>query len=215
MKSCIIPNACHVVIAHLRASVGVKSLVRVTNEGQAGGIFVVAGLCSLSSVRSARVVLVNLIDGEVGCVDVRVQLRLKRCSDPTQRMPVNTTEEGMLLDFASASNAAETMFGIADQARRTLVSYESWQDSTLENSPPNKVFCLRTQLLVWREVQVARPVNNLAVCVVRLFSAERRPADEALKHDCTDGPPIAPEIVSLSTKDLRRYVVGSTHSRVC
>jgi hypothetical protein len=129
-------------------------------------------------------------------------------------MPVNATEERMLLDFASACNAAEAVFGIADQARRTLVSYESGQDSTLENSPPDKVFCLRTKLLVWRKVQVARPVNNLAVCVVGFLSTERRPADKALEHDCANGPPIAAEVVSLSTKDLRRYVVGSTHGRV-
>jgi hypothetical protein len=69
--------------AHLRTSVGVESLVCVTDEGQAGGVFVVARLCSLSSVRRACVVLVDLIDGEIGRVDVRVQLGLKRRSDPT------------------------------------------------------------------------------------------------------------------------------------
>jgi hypothetical protein len=114
IKSHIIPNACHVVRTHLRTSVGVKSLVRVTDKGQACGIFVVARLCSLSPVCSGSVVLVNLIDGEVGSVDVRVQLGLEWRSDPTQRMPVDATEEGVLLDFASASNAAEAMFRVTD-----------------------------------------------------------------------------------------------------
>jgi hypothetical protein len=203
------------VSTQLRSSVRVETLVRVADEGQACSILVFARLCSLSPVRSAGVVLVDLINGEVSGVDVRVQLGLKGRPDPAQRLPVDATEEGVLLDFASATNAAEAMFRVTDQARRRVVSNESWQDSTLEYSPPNKVFCFRSQLLVWRKVQISWPVNNLAVCVVRLFSAKRRPADEALEHDCANGPPIAAEVVSLSAKDLRRYVVGSTHSRVC
>jgi hypothetical protein len=33
-------------------------------------------------------------------------------------MPINATEEGMLLDLAGATDAAETMFGITNQAKK-------------------------------------------------------------------------------------------------
>jgi hypothetical protein len=105
------------VYVHLRSSVGIKPLVRVTNERQARSILVIAGLCGLSSVRSAVVVLVNLVNGEVLRVDVRLQLRFKWRSDPSQGMPINATEEGMLLDLAGATDAAETMFGVTNQAK--------------------------------------------------------------------------------------------------
>jgi hypothetical protein len=120
----------------------------------------------------------------------------------------------MLLNLASATNTAEAVFGIADQAREGLLGTSHEETAHWGNSPPDKVFSLCAQLLVWREVEVTRPVDNLAVCVVRLFSAERRPADEALEHDRADRPPIAAKVVSLPAEDLRRYVVGSTHGRV-
>ena len=71
-----------------------------------------------------------------------------------------------------------------------------------------------SQLLIWWEVEVARPVHNFPVRIVRLFSAEWWPADQALKHDRADTPPITPEIVALAAKDLRRDVIRSTNSRV-
>lgn len=81
-------------------------------------------------------------------------------------------------------------------------------------SPPDEVLGLGTKLLVGREVEVAGPVYDLAVGVVRLLSAERRPADKALEHDGTDGPPIAAVVVTLSTEDLGSDVVGCTDSGV-
>jgi hypothetical protein len=199
---------------HLGSSVGVEALVRVADERQACRIVVVASLCSLSPICSAGVVLVDFINGEIGSIDVRVQLWLERCPNPTQSMPVNAAEEGMLLDLASATNAAKAIVGIADQARKKVCQLRVMARQHTRNSPPNEVFCLGTQLLVWWEMQVSWPVNNLTVCVVWLFGAERRPADKALEHDGAHGPPIAAEVVSLSTEDLWRYVVGSTHSRV-
>ena len=63
-------------------------------------------------------------------------------------------------------------------------------------------------------MQVAGPVDNLAVCVVGLFGAERGPADETLEHDGSDRPPIAAIVVTLTAEDLRGNVVGSTNCRV-
>jgi hypothetical protein len=56
----------------LRSPVRVEALVRVPNEGQARRILVLISLCSLSPVRSAGVVLVNLVNGEVLRVDIRL-----------------------------------------------------------------------------------------------------------------------------------------------
>jgi hypothetical protein len=79
-------------------------------------------------MRTARVVLVNLVNREILSVDVGRQLGLKRRPNPTQRIPVDAAEEGVLLEFAGATETAEAVFGIADQAR-CIVSHESWVDS--------------------------------------------------------------------------------------
>lgn len=63
-------------------------------------------------------------------------------------------------------------------------------------------------------MQVTRPVDNLAVRVVWLLSAERRPADQTLEHDCAYRPPITAVVVTLTAEDLRRDVVGCTDGRV-
>ena len=76
--------------------------------------------------------------------------------------------------------------------------------------PSNKVLGFGTELLVRREMQVTRPVDNLAVSVVRLLGAERWPADQTLEHDCTHRPPITAVVVTLAAEDLRRNVVGRT-----
>ena len=47
-----------------------------------------------------------------------------------------------------------------------------------------------------------------------LLGAERRPADETLKHDGTNRPPIAAKVGSLAAEDLWRNVVGCTDSGV-
>jgi hypothetical protein len=63
-------------------------------------------------------------------------------------------------------------------------------------------------------VQVAGPVDNLAVCVVGLFGAEWGPADKTLEHDGSDRPPIAAIVVTLAAEDFRSNVVGGTNCRV-
>jgi hypothetical protein len=77
------------------------------------------------------------------------------------------------------------------------------------------VLGILAQLLVWWEVQVARPVDDLAVGLVVVLGAERGPADQALEHDGSDTPPITSEIVALAGKDLGGDVIWSTDSGVC
>lgn len=81
--------------------------------------------------------------------------------------------------------------------------------------PSDKVFSLGANLLVWWEVQVPAPVDNLAIRVRWLLCAEWRPADETLKHDGAHGPPITSVIVAFARKDFGRNVVGCADSAVC
>jgi hypothetical protein len=111
----------------LRTPVRVEAFVRVSDEWQARRVLVLASLCGLSPVRSTGVVLVNLVNGEILRIDVRLQLGLKRRTDATKRMPVDATEEGMLLDFAGATKAAQAIVGIAYQAREGLLATSQGQ----------------------------------------------------------------------------------------
>ena len=73
--------------------------------------------------------------------------------------------------------------------------------------PSNEMLRLRSELLVGREVQVTRPVNDLPIRIVRLLRAERWPADQALEHDRSNTPPITPEVVTLPGEDFRSNVI--------
>lgn len=55
------------------------------------------------------------------------------------------------------------------------------------------------------------PIDDLAVGLVGVLSAEGRPADEALEHDGSDRPPIAAEGVALASENLRGDVVWSSN----
>lgn len=66
--------------------------------------------------------LVDLIDGEVLRVDVGLQLRLERCPDLAESIPLHAPEEGVLLDFVRSTNTAETVFGIADETISSWIS---------------------------------------------------------------------------------------------
>lgn len=73
---------------------------------------------------------------------------------------------------------------------------------------------LRPQGLLGREVEMTRPLDDLAVGVVRLLSAEWWPADETFEHDRSHGPPVAGEVVTPTGEDFGGDVVGSTHGGV-
>lgn len=80
--------------------------------------------------------------------------------------------------------------------------------------PSHEVLGVTAELLVWREMQVPRPIHNLAVRIMSLLRAERWPPNQALKHDRAQTPPIATKIVALSAKDLRCDVVWRTDGGV-
>lgn len=58
------------------------------------------------------------------------------------------------------------------------------------------------------------PVDDLPVGVMGVFGTKGRPADQALEHDSSHGPPVTAKGVALSIEDLRSDVVGSTNGRV-
>ena len=58
------------------------------------------------------------------------------------------------------------------------------------------------------------PIDNLSVGVMGILGAEGRPANQALKHDRSDGPPITAKGVALTSEDLGGDVVGGTNSGV-
>jgi hypothetical protein len=101
---------------HLRPPECIKPLVRVPNERQTSCILIASLLRSLRPVRRTRIILVDLIDGEVLRIDVRLQLRFKRCANAAEAVPGYAAEEGVLFDFVGAADAAEAVFGVADEA---------------------------------------------------------------------------------------------------
>ena len=160
------------------------------------------------------VILIDLVYGEVLGVDVRLQLRLKWCADAAQTIPLHSTEERMLFDFVGTvgtTDTTETMLSIANQP--TILVQR--QTNRIEiTSPFNEILGLRSKLLIRRKVEVPRPVDNLSICVMRLFSAEWRPSDKTFKHDCANRPPITTKVITLSAKDFRSDVIRRSHGRV-
>ena len=74
----------------------------------------------MCSVGGAVVVLVNLIDGEVLCINVGLELGLERCADASQAIPRDAAEKWVLPDLAGTTDAAETMVSIANEARKNM-----------------------------------------------------------------------------------------------
>ena len=64
------------------------------------------------------------------------------------------------------------------------------------------------------ELQVAAPVYDLPIRDVRLFRTERRPSNQALKHNCPDTPPIAAKIVTFATENFGGDIIGGSNSGV-
>jgi hypothetical protein len=191
----------------------IETLVSVTDEGQAHTGFLSTHGLVLSAQGSTVVGLWNLVDGEVLCVDCRREFGLEGSADTTELVPDNATEEGMLLDLSATSKTTQAVIGITNQTIN--VSKDFSTSRPWKNLPADEVLCLGANLLVRGEVQVSWPIDNLAVGIVRLLCAERRPADQTFEHDCANTPPIAAVVVALSTEDFGSDVIGGTNSRVC
>jgi hypothetical protein len=117
----------------------------------------------------------NLIDREVLRVNVALELGLKRSTDTTKTIPLDTAEEGVLADLCSSPKATEAVVCVADETVSLLAGNRVSMSEI--NIPSNEVLSVMAKLLVWREVQVTGPVNNLSVRVMGLLGTEWRPAD--------------------------------------
>lgn len=191
----------------------IETLVRVADEGQAHTGFLSTHGLVLSTQSSAVVGLRDLVDGEVLCIDCRRKFGLEGSTDTAKLIPDNAMEEGMLLDLSATSKATKAVVGITDQTIQ--VSKNVWTCGRWENLPADEVLCLRTNLLIRREVQVSRPIDDLAVGVMGFLCTEWGPSDQTLEHDGADTPPIAAVVVALATEDFGSDVIGSTNGRVC
>jgi len=80
--------------------------------------------------------------------------------------------------------------------------------------PSHEVFWILIQWLIWWELQIMSPVDNLVIRVIVLFTTEWRPANETFKHDRAQRPPITRIIVTFSREHLWRNVVRSTNGGV-
>ena len=71
-----------------------------------------------------------------------------------------------------------------------------------------------SQRNVLRKVERLAPIDDLTICVVRIFGTERGPADQTLEHDGSNRPPVTAECVAFAGEDLGRNVIGRSNGRV-
>ncbi len=58
------------------------------------------------------------------------------------------------------------------------------------------------------------PIHNLSIGVMGIFGTEGRPADQALKHDGSNRPPVTAEGIALTSEDLGGDIVRRTNGGV-
>lgn len=63
-------------------------------------------------------------------------------------------------------------------------------------------------------MKILRPLNNLAVRVDSLLSAEWRPSNQTFEHDGSNGPPITAIVITLARENLRCNVIGRSYSGI-
>lgn len=151
-----------------------------------------SSLCSLNNSRLLR--LANLVDREVSRIRGRLKSRLKRRTNAAKSIKVHTMEEGVPLNLISTTTS------------QTILR--------IDNQTADEILSLSTKLDVVWEVEGLAPVDDLAVGVVLVLGAERWPSDLALKHNRTQGPPIAVEGVAGAGEDLWCDVVWSSDGGV-
>lgn len=192
----------------------IEALERVTDERQAEvRVVALPSRLDLGAHLSRVVNLRDLVDREVLRVDSAGELGLKWCTNLAKAVPVDAVKERVLLELGRALGVAETVLWVANEAIR-IISENSELEFWRRYIPSDEVLRLRRQLLVRREAEVALPVNDLAVGVVRFLSAEWRPADQALEHDGAHTPPVASLVIASPTEDFGSDVVWRAHSRV-
>ena len=101
----------------LRITEGVEALEGVTNEGQAEvGVVGLASSLGLGTHLRRGVDLWDLVDGEVLGVDGAGKLGLEGSTNLAKTVPVDTAEEGVLLELGGTTHVAEAVLGIANEA---------------------------------------------------------------------------------------------------
>lgn len=155
----------------------------------------------------------DLVNGEVLGVNGGLQLGLEGSANAAELVPLNTAEEGVVFDLLGAERATETVFSVADQTKLVSIELAHGQGRG-DGLPSDKVLSFGTNLLIGREVQVSGPIDNLPVSVMGLLGTEWRPADQTLKHDGTNTPPIATVVIALTGEDFRGNVIRSSDSGV-
>lgn len=96
----------------------IKSLVRITQEGNIHlwrFVLLLAIGSLLGPQLSSGIGLINLIDREVGGVNVGCQPWLEWSSDPTKAVKIDPLEEYMVFDLVCTSTS-ETILRVTDQA---------------------------------------------------------------------------------------------------
>jgi hypothetical protein len=197
-------------------SESIKPLISVPNKRQTERALVptTRHLClRLRAQLSGVVDLRDLVDREVLCVNVALQFGFEGGADLAEPVPLDAVEEWVTLDVCCAVGATEAVGGIGDKTGYQISREQGWLCGR-DRLPSNKVFSFRPKLLVRRKVEVTLPIDDLAVRIMWLLCAERRPADKTFKHDSTNAPPIAAEIVALAREDLRCDVVWCANGGV-
>lgn len=88
-------------------------------------------------------------------------------------------------------------------------------DAVLRNRPRRSTTIFGfSQGIVFREVQCLLPIDNLSIRVMGVLGTERGPTYQALKHDSSNGPPVAAEGIALAIEDFRSDIVGGTNGGV-
>lgn len=103
----------------------VKGLVSVADEGEGHLSLLFLGHgASLGAEEGAVIFLGNLIDGEVGDVNVGSEPRFEGGADSAQLLPYNATEEGMIFNLSGttvlASFLTNAVFRVTKEAISSL-----------------------------------------------------------------------------------------------
>lgn len=141
--------------------------------------------------------------------------------DVADRVPVDASEERVVLDLLRRVPPKPRL--VPDDHPACTRTHQRPILPTLKgkrqrkggrNALANEVLALATEPDVLGEVELVLPVDDLAVRVVGVLTAEGGVPDEAFEHDGPEGPPVALLPVTLLEEDLGRDVVGGSDGRV-
>jgi hypothetical protein len=145
---------------HFCLPVRFASNLRVTQESEI--------LCgSLSASCACRQVwhLIEVFGGEIGRIELVLEVGHKRRIDVTDGRPVNSVKEGSMSNRFSAP---------VSNLEATIVISRVICPNRREDPPSDQIFCFTAQPDIIREMQVVLPLDNLLVCLMRVLGTEWR-----------------------------------------